>query len=260
MNSYHLKAIQVADAIGIAAVKESFTYTLSNGDTDELFYEIKENSYCYVFKYGVVCFFNLSGLEQEELIQSIYKINHYSITDLAIQDEVYLMQGATYNSSYDSICVPDFKEEYIRLIMLQLSQSVALDHYSVMANSLLEDTRSYTTQLEHRGKLDISGKRLKRFIGKVLNIKNKISENLYIFDTPDQVWDDAFLEYMNADLIKRYDLRDRYRTLEMQLNIVKENLDLFKDIMFHKESSKLEWIIILLILVEVVDMFVLRLI
>ena len=41
--------------------------------------------------------------------------------------------------------------------------------------------------------------------------------------------------------------------------IIKEDLELFKDIMDHRESSKLEWIIIALILLEVVDLFVFRL-
>ena len=50
----------------------------------------------------------------------------------------------------------------------------------------------------------------------------------------------------------------RYRYIYERTAIIKEDLELFKDIMDHKESSKLEWIIIL-ILVEVVDLFVLRL-
>ncbi|MDA0941070.1 MAG: RMD1 family protein, partial [Bacteroidetes bacterium] len=47
--------------------------------------------------------------------------------------------------------------------------------------------------LEKRGKLTISGKKLKQFIGHVLKIKNQISENLYIFDSPDITWENEAL-------------------------------------------------------------------
>jgi uncharacterized Rmd1/YagE family protein len=40
------------------------------------------------------------------------------------------------------------------------------------------------------------------------------------------------------------------------LDIVKENLDLYKDLMQHRRSNLLEIIIILLILVEIINIFV----
>ena len=113
--------------------------------------------------------------------------------------------------------------------------------------------------LENKGKLDISGNKLKRFIGKILNIKNKISENLYIFDSPDITWEDELLNKLNLELKQTFDLKDRYHVIHDRIDIIKENLELFKDIMDHRESSRLEWIIIILILVEVVDMFILKL-
>jgi uncharacterized Rmd1/YagE family protein len=107
--------------------------------------------------------------------------------------------------------------------------------------------------------LAISGKRLKQFIGHVLKIKNQISENLYIFDSPDIAWENEELNGLNLALKQTFDLKDRYRYIYERTAIIKEDLELFKDIMDHRESSKLEWIIIILILVEVADMFVVRL-
>ena len=64
---------------------------------------------------------------------------------------------------------------------------------------------------------------------------------------------------MNQELKQTFDLKNRYRNIYERIEIIKENLGLFKDIMEHRESSRLEWIIIILILVEVADLFVLRL-
>ena len=54
---------------------------------------------------------------------------------------------------------------------------------------------------------------------------------------------------------KTFDLQVRFRNIQEGLEIVKENLDLFKDIMQHSKSLVLEWIIIILILVEVINLF-----
>jgi len=107
--------------------------------------------------------------------------------------------------------------------------------------------------------LNISGIKLKKFIGKVLNIKNQISENLYIFDEPESTWENEQLNRLNLELKQTFDLKIRYRNIHEQLGIIKENLELFKDIWDHRESSRLEWVIIILILVEVLDLFVFRL-
>ncbi|EMQ95223.1 hypothetical protein D778_02745 [Xanthomarina gelatinilytica] len=152
--------------------------------------------------------------------------------------------------------MPELNQEMIRLVMLNTSQSVALNGYSEITEELLMETNKHTKYLENKGKLDISGNKLKRFIGKVLNIKNRILENLYIFDSPVITWENEQLNKLNTDLKQTFDLKDRYRLIHDRIEIIKENLELFKDIMDHKESSRLEWVIIILIVIEVVDMFI----
>ncbi len=62
------------------------------------------------------------------------------------------------------------------MIMLTVSQSVALDYYSQQTTLLLEDTNYHTQLLEKKGRLAISGKNLKQYIGKTLLLKNRISQ------------------------------------------------------------------------------------
>ncbi|MFT5942648.1 MAG: putative Rmd1/YagE family protein, partial [Sediminicola sp.] len=95
--------------------------------------------------------------------------------------------------------------------MLNTSQSVALDRYLEITEQLLEETNVHTKLLERKGKLNISGTNLKRFIGKVLNVKNEISENLYIFDSPDSTWENEDLNRLDMELKQTFDLKDRYR-------------------------------------------------
>jgi uncharacterized Rmd1/YagE family protein len=85
---------------------------------------------------------------------------------------------------------------------------------------------------------------------------NRITENLYIFDSATSTWEDETLDKIDIELKKTFDLQSRYRSIHEELEIIKENLGLFKDIMHHRKSSALEWIIIVLILVEVVNLII----
>src|SRR5690606_4097956 len=127
-------------------------------------------------------------------------------------------------------------------------------HFAGLSDQILKETRKHTNYLENNGRLDLGGKELKKYIARVLNINNQISENLYIFDSPEVVWEDEELDRLDRSLKQIFDLKERYRTIKEQGYITKENLELFKDIMDHRESSRLEWIIIILILVEVLDL------
>jgi uncharacterized Rmd1/YagE family protein len=140
--------------------------------------------------------------------------------------------------------------------MLNVSQSVALDYYSSQTEILLQETNHHTQQLEKTGRLGLSGIALKKYIGRTLNLKNKIAENLYIFDSPDVTWENERINRVDQGLKSMFDLQDRFRTIHDGLEIVKENLDLFKDLMQHRKSTALEWIIIILILVEVINLAV----
>ncbi len=252
-------AVQIADIISIRNCKNDFEAELLFYDSDELFYEWFQGQYIYVFKYGVVCFYNINKDEAERISNEILMYAK-GIVKENILENINVIIGETVNKvSIGTITLKECSVESLRLVILNVSQSVALDHYANVSEQILEDTRLHTTYLEEKGKLDISGKKLKKYIGRVLNIKNKISENLYIFDSHDVTWDDETLNKLDQDLKRVFDLKDRYRSIHDQIEIIKENLELFKDIMFHRESSKLEWIIIILILVEVIDLFIQKL-
>jgi len=228
-------------------------------DNDELFYQFQEGRYIYIFKYGVVCFYNFEQSDRRTILSTLLGYSKNPYTNPLWEEVTIIKNTENPKITLDVVVLSEFSIDSLRLVMLNISQSVTLDQYSQFTSSILEDTNKHTLYLEEKGKIDIGGTKLKKYIGKILNIKNKIAENLYIFDSHDITWGDESLNKLDQDLKKAFDLKDRSRSIQEQLGIIKENLELFKDIMFHRQSSSLEWIIIILILVEVVDMFILKL-
>lgn len=247
-------SFQVADTIDLKQFKTAFTTDIHYGDTDELFYHIAANKYLYVFKYGIICFL---GYDETEMTAFLQMLQPYcrNFFDQRFSDEFEIETGATaVNYGFNKIEIPGQDIEMIRLIMLNVSQSVALDYYNEQTNILLEETNYHTQILERKGSIGLGAVKLKKYIGRTLNLKNKISANLYIFDSPEETWENERLNKLDIGLKKTFDLQSRFRTIQEGLHIIKENLDLFKDMLQNRNSVALEWIIIILILVEVINL------
>ncbi|MFD0963787.1 RMD1 family protein [Pseudofulvibacter geojedonensis] len=228
-------------------------------DSDEVFYQKNEGEFIYAFQFGMISFFGISNQEIQTIISKLKRACKQYFDEKLKEELEVEINNANILVKFNKVIIPEINPEIIRLVMLYTSQSVALNRYGEITEKLIAETTKYTKYLELHGKLNISGNNLKKFIGRVLNIKNGILENLYIFDSPDIIWEDELLNQLDQKLKVTFDLKDRYRRLSHRIEIIKENLELFKDIMDHNESKKLEWIIILLILVEVIDMFIIKL-
>ena len=249
-------AYQVADSIDIKSVKSSFKSNLRYSDSSELFYETGTDRYLYVFRYGVVSFFNYDPLAISAFLQFVNSYCRNFFVE-SINDELIVETGASENRiSHNKIEITNTDPEALRMIMLNVSQSVALDYYTELTDKLLEETNYHTQLLEKKGRLAISGSNLKKFIGKTLLLKNRIAENLYIFDSPPETWEDEQLDKLHNGLIKNFDLQERFRNVSEGLGIVKDNLELFKDILQYRNSTVLEWIIIALIAIEVINFLI----
>jgi uncharacterized Rmd1/YagE family protein len=249
-------SFQIADSIDIKQFRTTFTAEIHFADTDELFYQIAVDKFIYVFKFGIVCFLNQSEIEMTAFINLISPYCKNLLEKRLSEGFEIEINAPQTKFGFNKIAIEGSNIESFRLIMLNVSQSVALDHYSQQTNILLEETNRHTQTLELRGKLDISGTSLKKFIGRTLNLKNRIAENLYIFDSPDETWEDENLNKLDIGLKKTFDLQVRFRNISEGLGIVKENFELFKDLLQSRNSLLLEWIVIILILIEVLNLLI----
>ncbi|WP_207533180.1 RMD1 family protein [Desertivirga arenae] len=247
---------QIADSIDIKQFRVDFKGELYYGDSDELFYKMDTEEFIYIFKYGVVCFLNFDAIRISQFLRLITNYCKNRFTE-ELSEEFDIETNATENKiGYNTIAIKGIDTEKIRLVMLNVSQSVALDYYYEQTSTLLEETNQHTQMLENKGRLSISGTKLKKFIGKTLLLKNRIAENLYIFDSPPETWEDEQLNQIDTELKRTFDLQERFRNIQEGLTIIKDNLELFRDLLQYRHSNMLEWIVIILILVEVINLFI----
>jgi len=251
-----LAALLVANQLDLKGIKTFLELKPLADTSSELFYNFGTDKYQYYFNYGVVVFSNHTDEEIKLAIKTILAyLRNPSISWLRDDHEIEVKEGEMV-FEFNQVVVDHLDLKVFRIAMFNIAQSVALDHYHAVTENLLTEIRGFTNHLESTGKLSINRRNMLKFIGKALNTKNDIADNIYIFDAPELVWDDEYLDRLHKGLMKHFDLRVRFSEIEYTLRIIEDNLSVFREISNQRESSILEWIIILLILVEVFDLFI----
>ncbi len=256
MKTIKLTALVVANQIDLKGIKAFLDLKTLADSSSELLYSFGGDKYQYYFNYGVMVF---AGHSEEEIKVSVRAAAAYlkNPNEQWLRDdhEISVKEGGL-EFEFDQLIVDRVDAKVCRIAMFNLAQSVALDFYHDISENLLTEIRGFSRDLEKSGKLSINRKNMLKFIGRALNTQNDIADNIYIFDAPELVWEDEYLDKLHKGLMKHFDLRVRFSEIEYTLRIIEDNLSVFREISNQRVSMMLEWIIIVLILVEVVNLFI----
>ena len=249
-----IEAVQIAESFNIKKFRAEFRAEAFSGSTSEVFYDLVDtNRYLYIFDYGVVVFGNYDAVSKSEFLNFV-KSYATTLVNPNLFEEYTIVVKETIPKivvKNNYVLIPQIETSFLPIIMLNIGQSVALEYYEVLTNDLITSSKCYILELESRGKLSISKTNLLKYIGKVLNVKNSIVDNLYILDDPNLVWDNEELNLLNRHLKINFDINSRFKDLDYRLQIVENNLRLFTDVLNVRESNRLEWVIIILIVIEI---------
>lgn len=254
-----LTALLVANQIDIRTLRLNASGKIIADSSSELLIDFGNGRYQYFFNYGVIV---VAGYTEEEIQPAISRSSEYFKGPVSpqLREDFHLesMDEDAFDLENARIKTSRTDPPSLRIIMMNMAQSIALDRYNNVAENLLDEVKGFTHELEKNGKLQMGRLDMMRFIGKALGTKNDITDNIYIFDSPEMVWEDAYLDRLYQSLRKHFDIRVRTNEIEYTLRTISENLDTFREIYNQREASQLEWIIIVLILVEVLDLLATR--
>ncbi|MFT5777574.1 MAG: putative Rmd1/YagE family protein [Crocinitomicaceae bacterium] len=235
-------------------IRELFDEKPVKSDRTYLLYQWEESSYIYIKDFGCATFINVP----EKVINSLIEDLNKEKDDWVDYDtfKIIINKDKELSVDFDTITIPTLDLELMHIIALNLAQSSALNHYQSITDELLEETREVSNYLEKTGEVKLTRKRLAKYIGQTMSLRNRIADNLYIFEAPPLAWTDARLSQLDTLISEELDFENRHRGMQASLNVIRENHEFYKDVLQHKHSSMLEWIIIILILFEVVQIFI----
>lgn len=205
----------------------------------------------WMFNYGVLIFW---GVDEDERLAFLHR-SQVSSDALACEHQEhfrFVSQVEALKLNRDLISLPG-DDHLLRLaISHALAQSTKLGEYEKQAERTIEQYAHLPKALAESGKIKLSRQRIASIRGHLFSTKSDIFLHYGLLDTPEFFWEYSEYEDAYNATCKYLDIRSRIELLSNKLNVIHELFEMLADELKHKHSSFLEWIIIILIAIEIV--------
>lgn len=254
MKSYPIRAYHIVERLRLKDVRDKLALLPKEFSNYEMVVQADgENSYILYYNFGSVVFFNVSDAVLEREMARLSEFRTPSDTMRTSDQFVIEISDTGQNKAlFDRLEVRALSYDSIKIASVLLAQSTALEYYEILIEDLLEKTNKFSRRLEREGQFLTESEDLIKFIGMCLNTRQEIIANLYIVDSPDEIWENNELERLFTDLKAILDIDVRYRALEHKIQIIQESIEIIVDLAKSRRAMRLEVIIVILIAVEVV--------
>ena len=205
----------------------------------------------FLFPYGATVMW---GLTSEEEVSSLATIR--SLEEGAYETREKEMMGFTFGktaSVVDDVIVLPSSDITMKLAFSHgLAQSVKLSVFEDIVKKTIETTSSIPEQLARYGKIPLSRKEIRTKMGELFIERSSINLHFDVLDVPEYFWENAELEPIYTLIATHLELESRVELLNQRLDVIHDLFEMLGNELNHQHSSRLEWIIILLIAFEVI--------
>lgn len=209
-----------------------------------------ERQFLLVTRYGVVVVSNWSKELEKKVLTSLspfLDLPHRKIEDF---DEIKVSLDGRLEVLFDEVIISKFDEKHMTVIGTLMSQSVGLDSYEKKIEHLLEELNKQIKKLE-KSKLFLSVSPFVKNIVGIMHFEREMIASVGIFDKPELAWNNKDLDTLYHQLAENLEIPDRTEILRTKIEVLRNNSRAVLDILDARKANFLEWIIIVLIAVEI---------
>lgn len=210
----------------------------------------------WLFDYGVLVGWDLDEDDRKQLCHSLADLIVAPLSRPLIEQYSYRLELEQPFRIHHDLLVLAQDDPLTRLgLSHAFAQSAKLGFYEEKAGGMIGANAYISRQLARVGKVALSRRQLAKLRGQLFETSSDITLHFNLLDTPEFFWDYPELEADYLTLARYLDLIPRVELLNKKLTTIHELLDMLAAEQYHKHSSFLEWIIIILIAVDIAIYF-----
>ncbi|XP_074599026.1 required for meiotic nuclear division protein 1 homolog [Brevipalpus obovatus] len=218
----------------------------------------KVPSIIYVFREGSIVLWNVTGREEKDILDHLKAYEHKAYPPNFVEEEKETIDFA-YIDGKSKIFKNEFhlsKSESPSLSQYTFSNALALSVklaiWEVTLESYVESMRSVSQDISDGKSIRVTRNQVFRKTGQLFALRHYINLSSDLLDTPDFYWDRQELENLFLQTCSYLNLTKRTKVMNEKLNHCCELMDLISCHLNDKHHVRLEWMIIILIMVEIV--------
>jgi uncharacterized Rmd1/YagE family protein len=209
-----------------------------------------EVSDVFFFSYGVTVGWGLSKVQLIKMMEEVRGFEHQRHEEMET-DEFTFRYGDIHKIVEDAITLPNHEVVTKLAISQGLAQSVKLGTFEIALQRTFNSTKLIPDDLAKFGRIPLSRKEIRRKMGELFIERSSINLHVDVLDTPEFFWEYPELEPLYKMTSNYLDVTTRVEILNKRLDVVHELFEMLGNELNHQHSNRLEMIIIILIVCEV---------
>lgn len=215
--------------------------------------EAGRDGLCVLFRYGVAVFIHVMPAEQRAFQAELDALLRERFEEPVSDGLRLTTEKVDGDRVRDGVVVcPTIDIHRMQVIADALAKSVALIHYEQTAASAFEEVEPLALKLEREGRTPRSARALAKRIGSTLLALTRTVGRVEAAEKPEVLWEHPELDSLYARLSDELELVERHRALERKLDVMSSAARVLLDLRLHSQSLRVEWYIVVLILLEIV--------
>ncbi|XP_062511125.1 required for meiotic nuclear division protein 1 homolog isoform X2 [Corticium candelabrum] len=214
----------------------------------------------FIFRFGTVVCWNVSQSQQQKVLKLVTACLSGAYSPKAVEQEsetmVFAYKSGHSRLHHDTILLDSNVHEDKRLLEKYafsdaMSLSVKLGMWEAALDKYVESIIWVPQTLKLGQTLKISRKQVLQKTGELIALRHEMNLMPDVSGTPDFYWDHHELELLYQQMCRHLDVSPRRKIVNEKLDYCSELTELLRTHMGEQHSNRLEWLIIILIAVEV---------
>ncbi|KAJ1988963.1 sporulation protein rmd1 [Dimargaris cristalligena] len=209
----------------------------------------------FVFDYGVIVFWAMTQEEEKQTLRELRRFEVESLDAIDIEIEEFNLY---YNPNFPPMIYNDvIRLRHPRNYMVKMAishaiaQSVKLTLYEDLVEDTINDTKHIPQLMAKSGRVKMSRSAIIKKIGQLFIMRINVNLVSNILDTPEIFWSEPSLQPL-YDAIRGYlEISQRAEIMNHRVSVISDLLDMLREHLNGNHGEFLEWIVIILICIEV---------
>jgi uncharacterized Rmd1/YagE family protein len=213
----------------------------------------RDGGFVVIFRYGVVVLIGLPPTEEKLVLD---QISREAARAAPLEEETIEIQLRRDQEevlpAHGLLQIKELTPAHVLVLADILAKSVALARYEKEIASVFDTIEPAANTLAVSGRIPRDRKALLQLIGSALLAQHRVSGRIAFAEKPEILWEHPELERFYARLEDEYEIVERGTLLNGKMSVLSSAAQTFTDMMDTARSARLELLIVILIVAELI--------